>query len=92
MSQIYISHAHDFSHAEAKDIADEIATKLAENYSIEYAWEDDVLYFERTGVYGQIEIDADNIVVQAKLAFPINLMQSRVESEINKIMAAHFSS
>lgn len=92
MSQIYISHAHDFTNGEAKEIADEIAVKLAENYSINYEWEDDVLYFERGGVYGQIEVDKDNILIQAELSFPLNLLQGRVEEEINKVMQAHFVS
>ncbi len=90
MSQVYISHKHDFTNGEAKEIANEIALKLAENYAIEYEWEDEVLYFERTGVYGQIEIDDQHILVQAELSFPLNLLQHKVETEVNKIMQAHF--
>ena len=90
MSQIHISHTHDFSNGEARQIADEIALTLAENYSIDYEWEDDVLYFERGGVYGQIEVDKDAILIQAELSFPLNLLQNRIETEINKVMQAHF--
>ncbi len=91
MSQIYISKKHSCSNGEAKEIADEIALTLSENYSIDYEWTDDVLYFERSGVYGQIEISKDNILVQAELSFPVNLLQGRIEAEINKVVDAHFS-
>lgn len=91
MAQIYISKQHTCSNGEAKEIADEIALTLAENYSIDYEWIDDVLYFERVGVYGQIEIHENNILVQAELSFPVNLLQSRIETEINKVVDAHFS-
>ncbi|MCF6226156.1 MAG: polyhydroxyalkanoic acid system family protein [Xanthomonadales bacterium] len=91
MSQIYISKKHSCSNSEAKEIADEIALTLSENYSIDYEWTDDVLYFERSGVYGQIEISKDNILVQAELSFPVNLLQGRIEAEINKVVDAHFS-
>lgn len=90
MSQIYISHTHDFSNGEAREIADEIAVTLAKNYSIDYEWEDDVLYFERGGVYGQIEVNKKSIVIQAELSFPLNLLQHKIETEINKVMQTHF--
>lgn len=91
MSQIYIAKEHTCSRGEAKEIANDIALTLAENYSIDYEWVDDVLYFERGGVYGQIEVEENNILVQAELSFPVNLLQSRIETEICKVMEAHFS-
>lgn len=91
MSQIYIAKEHTCSRGEAKEIANDIALTLAENYSIDYEWVDDVLYFERGGVYGQIEVEENNILVQAELSFPVNLLQSRIETEIYKVMEAHFS-
>lgn len=91
MTQLYISKEHTCSNGEAKEIANEIALTLAENYSIDYEWIDDVLYFERSGVYGQIEIDKDTILVQAELSFPVNLLQSRIEAEVSKVMDSHFS-
>ncbi len=91
MSYIDISHAHQLEHSDVKELADEIAAELAASYSMEYAWEDDVLYFERSGAYGQIDIDDNEIRIQAELSFPINLMQHRVESEINKMLKKHFA-
>ena len=91
MAYIDISHAHQLEHSDVKELAGEIAVELAESYSMEYAWEDDVLYFERTGAYGQIDIDESEIRIQAELSFPINLMQHSIESEIKKMLKKYFN-
>ena len=91
MAYIDISHDHQLEHGEVKQLADEIAAELCECYSMEYAWEDGILYFERSGAYGQIEIDDKDIRVQAELSFPLNLMQNRIEAEINKVLKKHFA-
>ncbi len=89
MSYIDISHTHQLDHDDAKALADEVAADLAGNYSVEYAWENGVLYFERSGAYGQIDIDDSEIRIQAELSFPLNLLKHSIESEIQKVLKQH---
>ena len=44
------THRHDL--ATAQQIADDLARDLAEKFSVNYGWDDDVLLFERSGCNG----------------------------------------
>jgi putative polyhydroxyalkanoate system protein len=90
MSQIDIKQRHGLSLEAAQQLADDLAADLAEQFSIEYGWDEDVLYFERTGVHGQINVDQDTIHVQARLGFLLLALKPAIEAEIESVLAEHF--
>ena len=51
-----------------------------------------MLYFERTGVHGQSEVDENHIHIQAQLGFLLAFMKSRIEEEIESVLADRFTS
>ena len=91
MSLIDIKRAHGLSPEDARQLANDLAADLAEEFSIEYGWEDDVLYFERTGVHGQINVDDSHIYIQAQLGFMLLFLKPQIEAEIESVLGEHFS-
>ena len=91
MSFIDIKRAHSMAADEARQLANDLAMDLAEEFSIEYGWEDDVLYFERTGVHGQINVDKNHIHIQAQLGFLLAFLKPRIEEEIESVLGDHFT-
>lgn len=91
MSHIDIKRTHSLTPEEARQLANDLAVDLAEEFSIEYGWQDDVLYFERTGVQGQIIVDENHIHIQAQLGFLLLFLKPRIEEEIESVLGDHFS-
>ena len=90
MSFIDIKRTHNLTPEQARQLANDLAVDLAEEFSIEYGWEDEVLYFERPGVHGQINVDEKQIHIQAKLGFLLVFLKPRIEEEIESVLADHF--
>lgn len=92
MALIDIQREHALSLEDAQGVADELAQDLSKEFSIDYGWEDDVLYFERMGVHGQIEVDEKTIQIKANLGFLLLALKGRIEDEINEVLDRRFSS
>lgn len=90
MSQIDIHAHHTMSREKAQEAADALSQDLAEKFGIEYAWDEDVICFERTGVNGQIAVTDKDIHIQAKLGFMLALLQAPIEQEIIRYLREHF--
>ncbi len=91
MSHIDIKRTHSLTPEAARQLANDLAVDLAEEFSIEYGWENGVLYFERAGVHGQINVDEKHIHIQAQLGFLLLFLKPRIEEEIESVLADHFS-
>ncbi len=91
MSFIDIKRSHSLTPEQARQLANDLAEDLAGEFSIDYGWEDDVLYFQRTGVHGQINVDENHIHIQAQLGFLLVFLKPRIEEEIESVLADHFS-
>ena len=90
MSTIDIHAHHKLSHDEALQAADDLSRDLAEKFDIDYGWEDEVIYFERSGVHGQILVHDDELRIQATLGFLLMLLKDPIEQEIRRYLEDHF--
>ena len=90
MSRIEIRHAHSLSPAAARKVAEELAKTLAERFGIDYAWQGDVLNFERPGVDGTITLGKTELNVQAKLGFLAAMFKDKIEAEIQRVLDERF--
>ena len=90
MSYIDIKRTHHLTPEGARELANDLAVDLAEEFAIEYGWEDDVLYFERSGVHGRIDVDETHIQIQAQLGFLLVFLKPRIEEEIESVLGEHF--
>ncbi len=90
MSTIAVTRTHGMTLKKAKAAAEEIAAELAEEFDICYAWEGNVLHFERTGVEGSITVDRKHVTVQARLGLMLMLLRTRIEQEIHRFCDEQF--
>ncbi|MGK7296971.1 MAG: polyhydroxyalkanoic acid system family protein [Candidatus Wenzhouxiangella sp. M2_3B_020] len=91
MSHIDIRKPHDFDLEGAQQVADDLARDLAEKFDIEYGWDGDAIVFQRAGVHGEIEVDAECVHVRAKLGFFLSYLKPAVEREIHRYLDEHFA-
>ena len=91
MSAIDIHARHKMNREDAQDAADQLAQDLADKFDIEYGWDEDTIYFERTGVNGSIKVDGKQIHIVAQLGFMLSMFKDRFESEIRRYLKTHFN-
>lgn len=91
MSAIDIHARHKMSREDAQDAADQLAQDLADKFDIDYGWDEDTIFFERTGVNGSIKVDGKQIHIVAELGFMLSMFKDRFESEIRRYLKVHFN-
>lgn len=91
MSNIDIHHAHSLSPDQARQAVTEVAEKLSERFGMEYAWDGDVLNFNRSGVDGHIALEPEELHVTAKLGFLLSTMKGPIEAEIKRVLDERFA-
>lgn len=90
MPGIDIRHAHSMPKAKARKAIEDVARKLAERFDIEYAWDGDVLNFNRSGVDGKIALEPKQLHVSAQLGFLLSALKGPIESEIRRVLDERF--
>lgn len=84
MSHIIIHRDHQLTLEQAHTAAEALVSQLAERYEISHHWQEDSLYFERSGVSGQIDLEPGMIRVSVRLGFLLISLKSRLEQEIDR--------
>ncbi len=83
MSHIVIHRDHPLTLDEARQAAETLAVQLAERYDLSHHWQDDTLYFERSGVGGQIELEPGKLRISVRLGFLLATLKYKLEQEIH---------
>ena len=83
MSKIKIRRAHALSSEQARAAAEKMAARLNEVFDMEFAWEEDVLRFQRSGVEGHLALRHREVIIHAELDFVLALMQPSIEQAIH---------
>jgi len=86
MSDIRIRRAHAKPIAEARKDAEKVAKQLQKDFDLAYAWDGQVLRFERTGVDGELHVTAREIRLDARLGFLLAFLKPRIEAEAGTIL------
>jgi putative polyhydroxyalkanoate system protein len=86
MSDIRIRRAHSKPLAEARKDAERMAKQLQKDFELDYAWDGDVLRFERTGVDGELRVTTKEIRLDARLGFLLAFLKPRIEAEAAAIL------
>jgi putative polyhydroxyalkanoate system protein len=91
VAKISIQREHTLSAKAAKTAANKVAEELASRFDIQYAWDGNVLNFERSGVKGQITVSKGNVSVDAELiGFAMSLLKSTVEGHVHSYLDKEF--
>jgi len=91
MSRIDIRHPHQRPIKEARSKVENLASKIAERFDVDYGWDGSTLVFERSGVHGEIEVSKNEIHVVATLGFLLFALKGPIESEIRRYLEDEFS-
>ena len=83
MSHINIRRQHTLSRTKARDLAENVAADLDERFSLHHYWENDTLFFERSGVNGRMDISPDEIHISVRLGLLLLPLRSRFEQAIH---------
>jgi putative polyhydroxyalkanoate system protein len=90
VSAISIKRTHAMSVADAKKIADKVATKLEKDYQLKANWVGDVLNFARSGVNGTLVVSSKDFKIDVKLGFLMaafkDPIQGAIEENLDKML------
>ncbi|MBG6222641.1 MULTISPECIES: polyhydroxyalkanoic acid system family protein [unclassified Janthinobacterium] len=91
MADINIVQQHKLTALKAREAAQQVADKLAQEYDLACAWDGDVLRFERSGVDGSLTLEKDLAQLQIKLGFMLSAFASTIEGKIAEKMRQVFA-
>jgi len=90
MADIHVIRKHGFPPKKARAATEQIAVKLAEEFSLSYEWAGNVLNFSRSGVSGHIEVHKKDIEIHVKLGFLMGALKGRIEREMRRFCDEKF--
>ena len=82
MSDIRIRRSHSKTLDEARKAAEKMAKRLREDFDLDYAWDGNVLRFERSGVDGELHVTTKEVRLEANLGFLLAFLKPRIEAEV----------
>ena len=91
MADINIVQQHKLTAVKAREAAQQVADKLAQEYDLVCAWDGDVLRFERSGVDGSLTLEKEQAQLQIKLGFMLSAFASTIEGKIAEKMRKVFA-
>ncbi|MBP5072929.1 polyhydroxyalkanoic acid system family protein [Pseudomonas chlororaphis] len=86
MARISVERAHCLGKEAAREKADQLAQKLADQYGLEPQWSGDTLNLKRSGVKGAVQVGDDSIRVDVELGLLMSAMSGMIKSEIEKAL------
>ena len=86
MSKIVVERQHRLGRVGARDKAQQLAERLAQQYDVSYQWVGDTLEVQRTGAKGSIEVDEDTVRVSLKLGLLLSGMSGTIKRELEEAL------
>lgn len=86
MSHINIRRSHNLSLEKARESAEHIAAQLNDRFQMDYYWQENTLYFERSGVHGYMDVSVTEVRIHARLGFLLTPLKSRFEDAIHRYL------
>jgi putative polyhydroxyalkanoate system protein len=90
MSRIRLRREHDLTPEEARQKVERVAEALAKRFEAECTWKGDVLTIDHPGVQCRVTVGRNDVVVEAKLGFPVAMFRDRVDSELARVLDKEF--
>ncbi|EJM69070.1 putative polyhydroxyalkanoic acid system protein [Pseudomonas sp. GM49] len=86
MARISVERAHGLGKEAAREKADKLAQKLADQYGLEPQWSGDTLNLKRSGVKGAVHVSENSIKVDVELGLMMSAMSGMIKAEIEKAL------
>jgi len=84
MNTIHITRPHRLSLADARKVAESLATDLDQKFGLQYRWDGELLRFETFGVRGDLHVGESVMTLQAHLGALFAPFRERLEGEIQR--------
>lgn len=91
MSKIVVERQHSLGRVAARDKAQQLAERLAQQYDVKYQWQGDTLEVRRTGATGSIEVSEDKLRVSLKLGLLLSGLSSTIQRELEEALDKHLA-
>ncbi len=82
MADINLVQEHNLAPEQAREAAQQVADKLAEQFELACRWDGDVLRFERSGVNGSLTLEPKQARLQIALGFLFGAFASQIEAKV----------
>jgi len=90
MPEINLQHAHTLMPEQARHAVQHMADTLQSRFGFACRWQEDRLFFKRTGVDGVATLVPGELQLRAQLDFPVSLMKAQIEAEIRRVLQEKF--
>jgi putative polyhydroxyalkanoate system protein len=92
MADINLIQEHKLAPEQAREAAQQVADKLAEQFELDCRWDGDVLRFERSGVNGSLTLLPNQARLQIALGFLFSAFSAQIEAKVAAKMRQVFIS
>jgi putative polyhydroxyalkanoate system protein len=92
MADINLVQEHNLAPQQAREAAQQVADKLAEQFELACRWDGDVLRFERSGVNGSLTLSPNQARLQIALGFLFSAFSAQIEAKVAEKMRKVFVS
>jgi len=86
MARITVERPHSLGRMAARTKAEQLAERLAREYSLSYRWIGDTLEFKRSGADGRIEVGEERVCVELNLGLLLSAMSGSIKREIERAL------
>lgn len=86
MARINVERAHDLGLQAAREKAQVLVQKLADQYGLQPQWAGDTVKLKRSGVTGAVEVGEKSIRVNVELGLLMSAMSGTIKAEIEKAL------
>ncbi len=82
MGHIVVEREHTLGRAGAREKAQQLAERLAQQYAVSYQWDGDTLEVKRAGAKGSITVNDHKVRVSLKLGLLLSGLSGTIQREI----------
>jgi putative polyhydroxyalkanoate system protein len=82
MTRISIGKLHRLPHAEAKAVAERLASDLEKRFHLAWNWDGDDVCFRRPGVSGNLHVGESKLTLDVRLGLLLTPLKPVIEREI----------
>ncbi len=90
MFHINVNRTHNLTFDRSREVVETLVSQLTERYECHARWQDGSLYFERSGIAGQIDFEPGMVRISARLGFLLVPLKHRLEQEIHRYLDEGF--
>ena len=91
MATIQIHRKHQLELPDIRVKAENLADSLVTKFGGQYHWQDDSLFYKRSGVDACISCTSNDVGVEIKLGMMMSAIRGAIETEVNSSLDKHLN-